>query len=39
LVGQLKEKHRVRVSDNSVLRRILGAKRNEITVEWGKLHD
>ena len=25
--------------ENSVLRKIFGAKRNEITVEWTKLHN
>jgi hypothetical protein len=27
------------VSENKVLRRILGLKRDEVTVEWRKLHN
>jgi len=29
----------MRVLENRVLRRIFGAKREEITREWGKLHN
>jgi len=29
----------VRVSENMVLRRIFGPKRDEVTGEWGKLHN
>jgi hypothetical protein len=35
----LREEHRLRVFENSVLRRIFGPKRNEVTGEWRKLHD
>jgi hypothetical protein len=34
----LKEEHRLRVFENRVLRRIFGAKRDEVTGEWKKLH-
>jgi len=33
------EKHRLRVFENMVLRRIFGPKREEITGEWRKLHN
>ena len=32
------EDRRIRVSENRVLRRIFGPKRDEVTVEWRKLH-
>jgi hypothetical protein len=35
----LREKHRLRVFDNRVLRRIFGPKRDEVTGEWRKLHN
>ena len=35
----LREKHRLRVFENKVLRKIFGAKRDEITGEWRKLHN
>jgi hypothetical protein len=35
----LREEHRLRVSENRVLRRIFGPKRDEITREWRKLHN
>ena len=35
----LREEHRLRVFENKVLRKIFGAKRNEITGEWRKLHN
>jgi hypothetical protein len=35
----LREERRLRVFNNSVLRRIFGPKRNEITGEWIKLHN
>jgi hypothetical protein len=35
----LREKHRLRVFENRVLRRIYGPKRNEVTREWRKLHN
>ena len=34
----LREEHRLRV-ENKVLRKIFGAKRDEITGEWRKLHN
>jgi hypothetical protein len=34
----LKEERRLRVSENRVLRRIFGPKRDEVTGEWGKLY-
>jgi hypothetical protein len=35
----LREEHRLRVSENRVLRRIFGQKRGEVMGEWGKLHN
>jgi hypothetical protein len=35
----LREKHRLRVFENRVLRRIFGLKRDEVTGEWRKLHN
>ena len=35
----LREELRLRVFENSVLRRIFGPKRDELTVEWRKLHN
>jgi hypothetical protein len=34
----LREKHRLRVFENRVLRRIFGPKRDEVTGGWRKLH-
>ena len=34
----LREERRLRVSENKVLRRIFGPKRDEVTEEWRKLH-
>jgi hypothetical protein len=34
----LREQHRLRVSENRVLRRIFGPKRDDVTREWRKLH-
>jgi hypothetical protein len=34
----LRVQHRVRVSENRVLRRIFGPQRDEVTGEWRKLH-
>jgi hypothetical protein len=34
----LKVQHRLRVFENRVLRGIFGAKRDEVTREWRKLH-
>jgi hypothetical protein len=33
------EEHRLRVFENTVLRRIFGPKRDEVTGEWRKLHN
>jgi hypothetical protein len=33
------EEHRLMVLENSVLRRIFGPKRDEVTGEWRKLHN
>jgi hypothetical protein len=35
----LREELRLRVSENWVLGRIFGAKRDEVTGEWRKLHN
>jgi hypothetical protein len=35
----LREKHRLRVVENRVLRRIFGPKWDEVTGEWRKLHN
>jgi hypothetical protein len=35
----LREKHRLRVIENRVLRRIFGPKRDEVKGEWRKLHN
>ena len=35
----LREEHRLRVFENKVLRKIFGAKRDEITGQWRKLHN
>jgi hypothetical protein len=35
----LREVHRLRVFENRVLRRIFGPKTDEVTGEWGKLHN
>ncbi|KAJ4446779.1 hypothetical protein ANN_13476 [Periplaneta americana] len=35
----LREEQRLRVFENEVLRTIFGAKRNEVTEEWRKLHN
>jgi hypothetical protein len=37
--SQLREERRLRVSENRVLRRIFGSKRDEVTGEWRKLHN
>jgi hypothetical protein len=34
-----REEHRLRVSENKVLRRIFGPKRGKVTREWRKLHN
>ncbi|KAJ4443953.1 hypothetical protein ANN_05742 [Periplaneta americana] len=35
----LREKERLRVFENKILRKIFGAKRDEVTGEWRKLHN
>jgi hypothetical protein len=35
----LREERRLRVSENRVLRRVFGPKRDEVTGEWKKLHN
>ena len=35
----LREEHRLRLSENRVLRRIFGPKRDGVTGEWRKLHN
>jgi hypothetical protein len=35
----LREEHRLGVFENRVLRRIFGPKRDEVTIEWRKLHN
>ena len=35
----LREEHRLRVFENEVLRKIFGAKRDEITGYWRNLHN
>jgi hypothetical protein len=35
----LREKHRLRMFENRVLRRIFGPKMDEVTGEWRKLHN
>jgi hypothetical protein len=35
----LREERRLRVFENGLLKRIFGPKRDEVTGEWGKLHN
>ena len=35
----LREEHRLRMSENLVLRRVFGPERDEVTGEWRKLHN
>jgi hypothetical protein len=35
----LREERRLRVFENTVLRRIFGPKREEVTWEWRKIHN
>jgi hypothetical protein len=35
----LREKHRLRLFENRVLRRILGPNKDKATEEWRKLHN
>jgi hypothetical protein len=39
LVAHIEGGPRLRVFGNSVLRRIFGSKRNDVTGEWRKLHN
>jgi hypothetical protein len=39
LVTHIEEGTRLKVSENRVLRRIFGPKRDEVTREWSKLHN
>ena len=39
MVSEIKEVHRVRVSENRVLRNIFGPKRDEVTGEWRRIHN
>jgi len=34
----LREKYKLRVFENMVLRKIFGSKRKEVTGEWRKMH-
>jgi len=34
----LRKEHRLKVFENRVLRRIFGAKRDEVTEKWRRLH-
>ena len=34
----MREEHRLKVFENKVLRKIFGAKRDEITTKWRTLH-
>jgi hypothetical protein len=38
-ISDIREKHRLRVFENRVLRRIFGSKRDEVTGDWRKLHN
>jgi hypothetical protein len=35
----LREESRLRVVENGVLKRVLGSKTDEVTREWGRLHN
>jgi len=35
----LREERKLRVSENKVLRRIFGSKKDEVTGEWRELHN
>jgi uncharacterized membrane protein len=37
--GLLRKEHRLRVFENSVLRRMFGPKRDEVMGDWRKLHN
>jgi hypothetical protein len=35
----LREEHRLKIFENTVLRRIFGLKRDEVTLGWRKMHN
>jgi len=35
----MRDEHRLRVYENTVLRKIFGPKREEVTGEWRRLHN
>jgi hypothetical protein len=37
-LSQLREEHRLRVSENRMLRRLFGPKREEVAGGWRRLH-
>ena len=37
-MSTLREEHRLKMVENEVLRKMFGAKRDEITGEWRKVH-
>ena len=39
MVADIAEEHRLRVFENTVLRRIFGPRRDGVTGEWRKLHN
>jgi len=39
ILGRLREESKLCVSVNSVLRRLFGSKRDDVTGEWRKLHN
>jgi hypothetical protein len=39
LVCRFREEHRLRVFENKVLRKIYGAKGDEVTGDWTRLHN
>jgi hypothetical protein len=39
LTPTVREEHRLRVLENSVLRRTFGPNRDEVTGQWRKLHN
>ena len=39
MVSHTEEKRRLKVTENRVLRRIFGPKRDEVIWEWKKLHN
>jgi hypothetical protein len=39
VVSELREKHRLRVFENTALRKIFGPKNDEVTGNWRRLHN